>query len=155
MRSTQIAVATASLVTALGLAAALAGPRWFGARASGEPVLVILVRDRSGVALVRAAVDPGRIVAERPDALALAEGRVVAAGPEAVPALLGLAGWQDRELELFGLPARDAARRPGAKPLPDPEREARRARLYELMKKPMLSAGEGLFVLQAMNDGLL
>ena len=64
-------------------------------------VLVLLVADRSGVASVRAAVDPARILAETPDAIVLREGRVVATGPEVVGDPLMEAGFSDRSIELW------------------------------------------------------
>ena len=59
---------------------------WVKSLGSGEPasVLVLLVADRSGVAMVGAAVDPARILVQTPDAIVLREGRVMATGPEVV-----------------------------------------------------------------------
>ena len=80
-----------SCTVAVVLASALLGERprwvegsldWVDSLPFRDPpsVLVLLVADRSGVASVRAAVDPGRILAETPDAIVLREGRVVATG---------------------------------------------------------------------------
>jgi len=152
--NTFLASATAMIVFAGGLFIALERPSWvplLGAKP--EPVLVFLVGDRRGVEVMRRAVDPARIVAESPDAIALVEGRMVATTPEAVSAPLMQAGWQDREIELLKVPRNDGLRRPsrGGTAGDDP----RMAKLVELMNKPELSQGGALFVLQAMNDGLM
>lgn len=118
------------------------------------PITVFLVGKRSGVALVRAVVDPQRIVADSPDALALVEGRIFATNVEAVADPLRDAGWLDRPLELVAPPPpRDprSATSDGAAPA----NASRLARLTELMGQPSLSPGEQRFVLQAMHDGLL
>ena len=123
----------------------------------GGSILVVLVGSRSGVQTVRDAIDPRRIVAETTDAFALAEGRIVAAHAEAVAEPLVRAGWTDRPLEFFGVPHREAppwtsGRR--RQKLSEEDR-ARMERLAELTAKPSLTQGEAIFVLKAMDDGLL
>ena len=80
-----------SCIVAVALAAVLLGGRpplvengvdWARSLGSSEPasVLVLLVADRSGVAAVRSAVDPARILAETPEAIVLREGGDAARG---------------------------------------------------------------------------
>jgi hypothetical protein len=156
MGHTFIAGSSAVVVLALGLFVALERPGWLPL-VGGEqkPVLIFLVGNRSGVELVKKAVDPARVVAQTPDAFALAEGRMVATNPSAISEPLMAAGWSDRQLEIFSLPKNDGLNRgrkgKGSAGSDDP----RMGRLMELMNKPTLSQGEALFVMQAMNDGLL
>jgi hypothetical protein len=83
--------------------------------AEEEPaVLVLLVGDRHGVASVRAAVAPERVVAATPDAVALEPGRIVATSPEAAGEPLMQAGWAERSIEIWT--ARPVE--PSAQPLP-------------------------------------
>jgi hypothetical protein len=156
MGHTFIAGSTAVVVLALGLFVALERPSWLPViGGEQEPVLIFLVGNRSGVELVKKAVDPARIVAQTPNALALAEGRMVATDASAVSEPLMAAGWGDRQIEIFTVPKKDGLNRgrkgKGGAGSDDP----RMGRLMELMNKPTLSQGEALFVMQAMNDGLL
>jgi hypothetical protein len=131
-------------------------PDWIpGVEKESERVLVFLVGSRAGVDRVRKAVDPGRIVADGPDALALVEGRIVAVDSAAVSAPFTAAGWIDREIELLHLERREPGYRQSqvASARGEVDR-ARMARLRDLVNQPTLSAGEQLFVLQAMNDGV-
>jgi len=160
---TFIALAAFFVTVSLGLLLTLEGPKWIpgmaslvpGGQSSSNKVIVFLVGDRSGVDSVRNAVDPSRIVWSTPDAVALKEGRIVAAGQEAVGEPLMEAGWIDREIEIFTVAKRDILPPKrgdvAANQDVDPERLAR---LAELVKKPTLSYGEQMFVLQAMNDGV-
>jgi hypothetical protein len=159
-----IALAAFFVVVSGGLLLTLEGPRWIPALAEIMPgtaraddrVLVFLVGGPEGVEGVRRSVDPSRIVFSSPNAVALKEGRIVAAGQEAVGEPLMAAGWIDREIEIFTVARRDILPAKhggeGANKDVDPERLAR---LNELVKKPTLSYGEQLFVLQAMNDGIV
>jgi hypothetical protein len=134
---------------------ALERPSWVPLVGEKDKILVMLVANRAGVARVRASVDPARIVAESADAIALVEGRIIAAGAEAVSGPYTEAGWMDRELQFLSVAQADpmgAARQANAGGAGvDPERQAR---IRELVSKPTLSAGEQMFVLQAMNDGV-
>jgi hypothetical protein len=115
---------------------------------------VFVVGDRAGIERVRRAVDPARIVHESHDALALDPGRILATEVAAVSRPLQDAGWADRRIEIFRVERADPFERPDEGPAGaevDPERLAR---LRELVKKPTLSYGEQIFVLQAMNDGI-
>jgi hypothetical protein len=106
-----------------------------------DTVLVLLVTDRSGVAAIRAALDPARILAETPDAIVLREGRVVATGPEFVGDPLTRAGFADRSIELWS-----------ATPAVGRNREERRdgeLSLADLAKKPTLT----LFEVMALLNG--
>lgn len=164
MRS-MIALTAFFVVVSGGLLLTLEGPKFIPAMASLVPgqvddsdkVLVFLVGDPRGVDRVRSSVDPGRIVWSTPEAVALKEGRIVAAGQHAVGEPIKEAGWMDREIEIFTvakrdiLPPRGGGMQDGNGEEVDPERLAR---LRELVKKPTLSYGEQLFVLQAMNDGV-
>ena len=67
----------------------------------GAPVLVFQLGHVESVAVVREAVAKERVVAEMPAGFALAEGRIVAAGPDVTAVLLRLAGWSDRPLEIY------------------------------------------------------
>jgi hypothetical protein len=118
-------------------------------------VLVFLVGSRAGVDRVRKAVDPARIVADGPDALALVEGRIVAVDSAAVSVPFTAAGWIDREIELLRVEPREPGYRQSQVASAGGEVDpARMARLRDLIHQPTLSAGEQLFVLQAMNDGV-
>ncbi len=155
MKATFLAGVTALAVLSTGLFVALERPSWVPlVGAEEEPVLIFLVGSRQGVETLKRAVDPSRIVAESPDAVALVEGRMVATHADAVAAPLTAAGWTDRKLEILQVPRRDplrGSRREGAGAADDP----RMQRLNELMSKPTLSYGEALFVMNAMNDGLM
>ncbi len=152
MGKTLLVSLSALFVLSAGLFVALERPSWVPVVGEEEePVLVFLVGHRKGVDLMKRAVDPQRIVAESPDAIALAEGRIVATGAEAVSAPLMAAGWGDRTIELLRVPPRDT-NGPGA----DGEgTDPRFARIMELVNKPTLSYGEALVVMQAMNDGVI
>ena len=150
------------LLVVAGLVTAFEGPEWIpgvegvlpGADDDSDRVLVFLVGSPAGVERVSDAVDPDRVVAWSPDAVALVEGRIVATDQAAVgDALLG-AGWVDREIEIISVGATDTprgGRGGGAQEPVDPERLAL---LKKLMKQPTLNRAEQLFVMQAMNDGI-
>ena len=161
-----IALTAFFVVVSGGLLLTLEGPKYIpamaelipGGASDADKVLVFLVGDRHGVDSVRDSVDPNRIVWSTPDAVALKEGRIVAAGQHAVGEPIKEAGWMDREIEIFTVAKRDilppkggGAMKDGNGQDVDPERLAR---LNELVKKPTLTYGEQLFVLQAMNDGI-
>lgn len=149
----------AALVVGASSAAAFDWPQWASAlQGDEERVLVFLVGSRERVADVRASVDPDRIVVETPDAIALREGRIVATDVDAVPGPYTQAGWMEREIEIMNLQRVEwwkgsSARRRRA-PHAAAADPARMARIQELLQKGTLSAGEQLFLLQAMNDGI-
>jgi len=154
MRSALLAGTVASIVLGSGLL--WIGPKLDGGPLSGfrspeQPVLVFLVGSRRGVERVKAAVDPGRIVAATPDAVALVEGRVVATSAPAVSEPFMAAGWADRPVELFELPRGDgpADAEPRHTPGTPPD-DAQREKLAELMNQPTLSRGEALLVLRSL-----
>jgi hypothetical protein len=136
-------------------------PDWIsGHGSSDERVLVFLVGHRDRVAHVRASVDPDRIVVATPDAIALREGRIVAVDADSVPAPYTEAGWMDREIEIMHLQRVEWWRgeRTARAVVRSGEGEAdaaRVARLQELLQKGTLTAGEQIFLLQAMNDGIV
>ena len=74
---------------------------WRRLKPTPDPVLVFVVRDVGAVFDVLSSVDPERLVAASPDAIALRERRVVAASAEAVGPVLQVAGWDDAPLEIF------------------------------------------------------
>jgi len=86
------AVLLSSEVQLERISAALPGAR--------GPLLVVVVDDPSAVAAVRAAIREERIVVERPGGLALAEGRVIAAGHAVASELINAAGWSGREIQM-------------------------------------------------------
>jgi len=149
----------APLLTSLALLSggtylALERPTWVPYYGKTDRVLVFLVGDRGGVERVRKAVDSSRIVASSPDAIALVEGRIIAVSAQAAEGPYKSAGWMERDLEFFHVEKADhlkAARQQGEGGEVDPERMEK---LRQLVSKPTLSAGEQVFVLQAMNDGI-
>ncbi len=124
------------------------GLEWVKSLDSSEPdpVLVLLVADRAGVAAVRAAVEPTRILAETPDALVLREGRVVATSPEVVGGPLGEAGFADRSIELWAPTRRDWQKRE--------EGEDGELSLAALARKPTLTPLEALAILNGAVPGV-
>jgi hypothetical protein len=111
-----------------------------------DPVLVLLVADRSGVAAVRAAVEPTRILAETPDAIVLREGRVVATSPEVVGGPLGEAGFTDRSIELWAPSRRNRQKREKG--------EGAGLSLAALAKKPTLTPLEVVAILNGSVPGV-
>ncbi len=114
---------------------------WVKSLRPGEPdsVLVLLVTDRSGVAAIRSALDPARILAETLDAIVLREGRVVATGPEFVGDPLMEAGFADRSIELWSATPPDQRFRE--------EGEDGELSLADLANKPTLTLFEVMAVL--------
>jgi hypothetical protein len=161
-----IALTAFFVVVSGGLLLTLEGPKFIpamgellpGLQDDTDKVLVFLVGGVEGVDQVREAVDPGRIVWSTPEAVALKEGRIVAAGQHAVGEPIKQAGWMDRDIEIFTVSKRDILPTRGDGGLQDGNGEEvdpeRLARLRELVNKPTLTYGEQLFVLQAMNDGV-
>jgi hypothetical protein len=121
---------------------------WVKSLGSGEPtsVLVLLVADRSGVAMVGAAVDSARILVQTPDAIVLREGRVVATGPEAVGVPLSDAGFADRSIELW-------AAAPPKRWKPEEPAEGEHS-LAALASKPTLTPGEVIALLNGSVSGV-
>jgi hypothetical protein len=111
-----------------------------------EAVLVLLVPDRSGVAMVGAAVDPARILVRTADAIVLREGRVIATGFEVVGEPLTTAGFADRSIELW-------AATPSDRWKPDEPAEGELS-LATLAKKPTLTPGEVIALLNGSVDGV-
>ena len=121
---------------------------WVKSLGSSEPasVLVLLVADRSGVAMVGAAVDPARILVQTPDAIVLREGRVVATGPEAVGDPLSEAGFADRSIELWAVAPSEQWKR-------DEPAEGELS-LAALASKPTLTPGEVIALLNGSVSGV-
>jgi hypothetical protein len=152
----KLALVCLSCAVAVASAALLLGerPRWAEGSLDwvdslpfreSPSVLVLLVSDRAGVASVRAAVDPARILVETPDALVLREGRVVATGPEAVGGPLTEAGFADRSIELWRASRPDPRRKGGS--------EDGELSLAVLAAKPTLTPLEVLAILNGSVRG--
>ena len=154
MTKTLVPVLVSLAMLSGGTFLAMERPEWLPGIGKSDKVLVFLVGSRSGVDRVRAAVDPARIVAATPDGIALREGRIVAVDAEAVSAPFTEAGWIERDIEIFHVEKNDGLKRSQPSELAGDVDPERLARLRDLVNKPMLSAGEQLFVLQAMNDGI-
>ncbi len=138
----------------LGAAAWLRSPQGEGLRAwlpgAREPaVLVLLVRDRGGLASVRDAVAPERVLVAGPDALVLREGRVVATSAEAAGESLTAAGWVDRDIELWAPEA--SAQRTAPVPSAAPTAAEAASGLAELADRPTLSAAEAVLALRMLD----
>lgn len=117
---------------------------------TGEPpVLVLLVGGESSVAALRAAVDPGRIVARGEGGFALREGRIVAADHRAAERVLTTAGWLDRPLEIVTT-ASSPSRRSEASGPEGKEGPAGRPDLPELSQKPTLTIPEAIAALRTL-----
>ena len=121
---------------------------WVKSLGAGEPapVLVLLVADRSGVAMVGAAVDPARILVQTPDAIVLREGRVIATGPEMVGGPLSAAGFADRSIELWAVTPPEQWKR-------DEPAEGELS-LAGLASKPTLTPGEVIALLNGSVRGV-
>jgi hypothetical protein len=122
-------------------------------RGGTQRVLVFLVPGPHDVERVRGAVDPTRVAYSDGRAIALIEGRIVAVDAGAASHSINELGWRDRAIEIFRVDRADVARPSGGNRAMDVDPE-RMARLRELVRQPTLSAGEQMFVLQAMNDGI-
>jgi len=155
MRSALLSLTVAMFVLAGGIFLALERPAWLPLLGEKERVLVFVVGNQQGVDRVRSAVRRERVVASTPHAIALAEGRIVAVDADSASEPIMQAGWMDRDIELFHVEKADPLTRARASKQTggdvDPERLDK---LRALVHKPTLTAGEQLFVLQAMNDGI-
>ena len=126
---------------------------WLPAVVGEEPVLLLLVDGRAGVALVRGAVDPARVLVSTPDALVLAEGRVVATSPEAAGGPLTRAGWAERGIEIWrAAPAHRAGPPPGRARAGSEAGERTGPSLAELRHKPTLTTAEAMAALRLMGN---
>jgi hypothetical protein len=121
----------------------------------GDVVLVFVVPLPENEQRIRSAVAPDRVVWQGEQGLALVGGRVVTPSLDQAGDVIERAGWVDRPVQVVTLEADmgEASADEGDRGSPA-SREERLARLRELVHKPMLSRGEQMFVLQAMNDGL-
>lgn len=137
-------------------------PEWNSGAAVAEApdaILVVLVPDTDGVDAVRRAVSADRIVASSAGAIALREGRIVAASRDAASELIGRAGWMDAPIQMLAPGTRDAERpnRDSARPNRAVARtnaaafDEREAELNELAKKPMLSQADAMRALELLD----
>lgn len=119
------------------------------------PILVVLVSNADSVAAVREAVSADRILARSDEAIALREGRIVAASRDAASEMIGRAGWADAPIEIVTTVARDSIR-PKRAAAPPPDEAAveiareRRGELNELSKKGTLTLPEAMRALELM-----
>jgi hypothetical protein len=88
-----------------------------------EPVTVVIVPGRQGVAAVRAAVDRSRIIASTRDGFTMDRGGIVAADHRAASELLARAGWTDRAIRI-GASVAPAVEEPEEAPFLTPTRIA-------------------------------
>ena len=119
----------------------------------GDPVLVFVVPLPENVHRIRSVVSKARVVWEGEAGFALVGERVITSNYEAVGEVIKGAGWLDRPIQIVTLEA-DPAEDADQDSVSPASREERRKRLLELVHKPMLSRGEQMFILQAMNDGI-
>jgi len=151
-----LATVSCLAVLCIGTVVATQRPEWLPEviQPGDPPILVFLVGDARAVAHLREVVADERVVVESPRAVAMVEERIVAADADAASDLLNRADWVERDVELFTVAPKDwlgTRRRGPAAGDVDPERLAR---LREIARKPTLSAGEQMLVLQAMNEGI-
>jgi hypothetical protein len=131
------------------------GRGWFESAGLMEkdPVLVFVIPSIENARRVRSAVSAERVHWEGQPGLAIVDGRVVALSLDDAAEVVEKAGWVDRPIQIVRLD--DPRHEPGdGSPEDLASREARANRLRELVHKPMLSRGEQMFVLAAMNDGI-
>ena len=119
----------------------------------GDPVLVFVVPLPENARRIRSMVPKERVVWESEAGFALVGERVITSSYEAAGEVIKGAGWLDRPIQIVTLEA-DPAEDAGSDSMSPASREERRERLLELVHQPMLSRGEQMFILQAMNDGI-
>lgn len=118
-----------------------------------EPVLVFEIPHPEHLANVRRAIADERVLEEQDGGFSVRGARVYVQDVGRAGDFIERGGWVDQPVQIVGLGMESEDEGDGgAKPAMTPEE--RRARLYELVKKPTLSRGEQMFVLQAMNDGI-
>lgn len=119
-----------------------------------EPVLVFTIPHPERFAGIKRAVVPDRIVRESDLGFALEGGRVYVQDFAAAGPLIKDSGWLDQPIQIvsLGVDEEEGAEEGGPHPLSDDERLAR---LRSLVKKKTLTRGEQMFVLAAMNDGIM
>ncbi len=108
---------------------------------SRDPILVIVVGSKQGVAHVRSAIPSHRIVAESEGAFATVEERIVAASPEAASGPLNAMHWVDREIQIVRVPTSSRPARSGAGGSAGPG-GADAGNIAELMQKDTLTSAE-------------
>lgn len=119
-----------------------------------EPVLVFEIPHPERLAMVRQAISDERVLEEQDGGFSVHGGRVYVQDVGRAGDFIERGGWIDQPVQIVGL-GMDSEEGGGderARSAMTPEE--RQARLYELVKKPSLSRGEQMFVLQAMNDGI-
>ena len=123
--------------------------------AEEEPVFVFTSPHEGSFELVKAAIDPGRVVVGASDGIALEGGRLYVRDVAVAGDLIETAGWVSRPIQIVTLGMLDEAGAEAAgRATSGMSREERLARLRQLVHKPTLTRGEQIFVLQAMNDGI-
>ena len=119
----------------------------------GDPVLVFVVPRAENARRIRVAVSEERVVWEGDAGFALVGERVITSSLENAGEVIKGAGWLDRPIQIVTLDADPEASVEADSGTPE-SREARLARLRELVHQPTLSRGEQIFILRAMNDGI-
>jgi len=118
-----------------------------------EPVLIFEIPHPEHLANVRRAIADERVLEEGEGGFSVRGGRVYVQDVGRAGDFIERGGWVDQPVQIVGLGMEaEDDRSDGAEPALTPEE--RRARLYALVKKPTLTRGEQMFVLQAMNDGI-
>ncbi|MEM9177725.1 MAG: hypothetical protein AAGC67_21145 [Myxococcota bacterium] len=119
-----------------------------------EPVLVFEIPHPDHLASVRKAIADERVLDEGAGGFSVRSGRVYVQDVGEAGAFIARGGWVDQPVQIVGLgmDREEEGEREGGPPAMTPEE--RRARLFELVKKPTLTRGEQMFVLAAMNDGI-
>ncbi len=116
---------------------------------SSEPKITVMVVDtRANVDAMRSAVEPGRIIADSPNAFALKEGRVFTTDVASANIPINDAGWAGRPLDIIQPPSRRAD---VTGELFDPEESEHGGDNSDLINKKELSYGETMRVLKNMN----
>jgi len=118
-----------------------------------EPVLIFEIPHSEHLANVRRAIADERVLEEEEGGFSVRGGRVYVQDVGRAGDFIERGGWVDQPVQIVGLGMEtEGERSDGTEPALTPEE--RRARLYALVKKPTLTRGEQMFVLQAMNDGI-
>ncbi|HKK51440.1 MAG TPA: hypothetical protein VKA74_07625 [Myxococcota bacterium] len=148
----------ACLLAAVGLGFGVDRPlERLGVEGPADAVLVFVIPDPASARRVRGAIPGDRILWQGAIGLALQGGRVIASTLDDAGDVIEQAGWVARPIRIVRLEARsdaggDLGR--GGDHGGGLDREARLARLRELVHAPRLTRAEQVFVLRAMNDGI-
>ena len=118
-----------------------------------EPVLVFEIPHPQHLASVRRAIADERVLEEKENGFSVHGGRVYVQDVGEAGDFIERGGWVDQPVQIVGL-GMDSEDEEGEGPRSAMSPEERHERLLSLVKKPTLTRGEQMFVLQAMNDGI-